>query len=92
MSKTYDSTMRGFKEFAKAANNKKVNKKAGEKSNIKKVITGFLSLFHKEKKQKGSGVKIRPDVAAFLTCPYPVLENEKETEIPKADKLSYKKI
>jgi len=79
MSKAYNSIMQGFKEFAEVENNKKIVKKTSRKSKPKKVLTGFLSLFRKKKKPKGDTVKVRPDVAAFLTCPYPVLESEKKT-------------
>ena len=45
---------------------------------LKKTYKFYKSLGKNSKLSKKTEVKIRPDAIAFLTCPYPVLESEKE--------------
>ena len=45
---------------------------------IKKTVRFYKSLSKKRKgPPAGEKAAIRPDAVAFLTCPYPVLESEK---------------
>lgn len=45
---------------------------------LKKTYKFYKSLGKNSEQSQISEVKIRPDAIAFLTCPYPVLESEKE--------------
>lgn len=45
---------------------------------FKKTYKFYKSLGKNSEQSQISEVKIRPDAIAFLTCPYPVLESEKE--------------
>ncbi len=48
---------------------------------IKKTYAYYKSLGKEEQKpQEFSDLNIRPDTFAFLTAPYPILPNEKETQ------------
>lgn len=44
---------------------------------LKKTYKYYESLGKNSKLSKKAEVEIRPDTIAFLTCPYPVLENRK---------------
>lgn len=47
---------------------------------IKKTYKYYKSLDKNSKQSQIAEVKIRPDTIAFLTCPSPVLESEKEEQ------------